>query len=193
MSRRLQVLAATAAFGLASGCAMADHTSRGYGGPYDRYDSGGDYDYAQVVNVEPLRRRVRVSEPVRECWQEERVAQDGPFSYNHIGGTLIGGLIGGALGNQVGHGRGKDVARAAGAVIGGAIGHNVSRDRHRQLHGDRVQLVERCDVSYRDSWEERVDGYDVTYEYAGREYVTRMPYDPGERIRIRVDVTPTAG
>ena len=48
-------------------------------------------------------------------------------------------------------------------------------------------------MRYRDSWEERVDGYDVTYEYAGREYVTRMPYDPGERIRIRVDVTPTAG
>ena len=31
------------------------------------------------------------------------------------------------------------------------------------------------------------------YQYAGRRYMTRMPYDPGERIRIRVDVTPAAG
>ena len=60
-------------------------------------------------------------------------------------------------------------------------------------YGNEGRTYERCDVRYRDSWEERVDGYDVTYEYAGREYVTRMPYDPGERIRIRVDVTPTVG
>ena len=36
---------------------------------------------------------------------------------------------------------------------------------------------------------ERVDGYDVTYEYAGRQYRTRRDYHPGERIRVRVDVS----
>ena len=41
--------------------------------------------------------------------------------------------------------------------------------------------------------EERIDGYEVTYAYAGREYVTRMPYDPGERLRVRGDVTPADG
>ena len=45
----------------------------------------------------------------------------------------------------------------------------------------------------RNQFVERIEGYDVTYEYAGREYVTRMPYDPGERIRVRVDVTPADG
>lgn len=49
------------------------------------------------------------------------------------------------------------------------------------------------EVRYRDSFVERIDGYDVTYEYAGREYVTQLPYDPGERIRVRVDVTPADG
>jgi uncharacterized protein YcfJ len=114
----------------------------------------------------------------------------GPFSYNHIGGTLIGGALGTVVGNQVGHGRGKDVARVAGALIGGAIGHNVSVDRQRQLYGDRGRLVERCEVRYRDSTEERIDGYEVTYEYAGRQYVTQLPYDPGQRLRVRVDVGP---
>jgi len=160
-----------------------------------RYDDGryseryGEYDYAQVVDVEPLRRRIRVSEPVRECWDEVRYESDGPLSSRHAGSTLLGGVIGAVVGNQIGSGRGRDVARVAGALAGGAIGHRISRDRN----GDygRERYVERCEVRYRDSYEERIDGYRVTYAYAGREYTTRMPYDPGDRIRIRVDVTPT--
>jgi uncharacterized protein YcfJ len=179
MSRRTRAIVAAAGLFLGSGAAIAG----------DRFDD--NYDFAPVVNVEPLRRQLRVSEPVRECWQEEsRYASDGPFSANHVGATLLGSAIGIALGNQVGHGRGKDVARVAGAVIGGAIGHNVSVDRARQRYSD-ARSVERCDVSYRDRYEERIDGYRVTYEYAGRQYVTRMPYDPGERIRVQVAVTPT--
>jgi len=177
----MKAIAAAAGLALASGAALAD----------DRYEGDGDYDYAPVVHVEPLRRQVRVSEPVRECWQETSNAPEGPFSSNHVGATLLGSAIGVALGNQVGHGRGKDVARVAGAVIGGAIGHNVSVERERQQYGDGGRSYERCDVRYRDSYEERIDGYRVTYEYAGRQYVTRMPYDPGERIRVRVAVTPT--
>lgn len=173
-------LAVAASLVLASGAALAD-------GP------NGDPDFADVVHVEPLRREVRVSEPVRECWQETSHASEGPFSYNHIGGTLLGSTLGVVVGNQVGHGRGKDVARVAGALIGGAIGHNVSVDRQRQQGGTRGQTYERCDVRYRERIEERIDGYEVTYAYAGREYVTRMPYDPGERIRVRVDVTPADG
>ncbi len=176
MSCTIRMLAATACLGLASGTALADDT-----------------DFADVVHVEPLRSQVRVSEPVRECWQETSHASEGPFSYNHVGGTLIGSAIGTVVGNQVGHGRGKDVARVAGALIGGAIGHNVSVDRRRQLYGNPGRSYERCEVRYRDSYEERIDGYEVTYAYAGREYVTRMPYDPGDRIRVNVDVTPAGG
>ena len=188
MSLKIRSLVAAVGLALASGAALADDPRNTYD---SRYDRDGDYDFAQVLHVEPRRSQVRVSEPVRECWQETSHASQGPFSYNNIGGTLIGGALGIAAGNQVGHGRGKDVARVAGALIGGAIGANVSRDRQRQLYGDQGRNHERCDVRYRDSWQERVDGYDVTYEYAGREYVTQMPYDPGERIRVRVDVTPT--
>lgn len=161
MSRRIQNFAAAAGLMLASAAALADDR----GEPYDGApDPQGYDDYADVVRVDPLRQQVRVSEPVRECRQEPVPVSQGPFSYNHIGGTLIGG----------------------------AIGHHVSVDRQRQLYGEQERLVERCDVRYRDRYEERIDGYDVTYEYAGREYVTRLPYDPGERLRVRVDVTPAA-
>ena len=185
MFRKLWISAIGVGLAATSAGALADQ---------DRYDNrddrSGSYDYASVVHVEPLRRQVRVSEPVRECWEESVPVNNGPFSANHIGGTLLGGLVGGVLGNQVGDGRGRQVARAAGAIIGGAVGYNVSRDR-KGYAGERVQ--ERCETRYRDSYEERVDGYNVTYEYAGREYLTRLPYDPGDRIRIRVDVTPANG
>lgn len=189
MFRKLCISTVGVGLAVASVGALADHESYGYD---DRDDRSGAYEYASVVHVEPLRRQVRVSEPVRECWEESVPVSDGPFSSNHIGGTLIGGLIGGVLGNQVGDGRGRQVARAAGAIIGGAIGHNVSRDRQRQRYGNE-RVYERCETRYRDSYDERVDRYDVTYEYAGRRYMTQMPYDPGDRIRIRVDVTPAAG
>ena len=32
--------------------------------------------------------------------------------------------------------------------------------------------------------------YDVTYEYNGRRYTRRMSYNPGDRLRVRVDVSP---
>ncbi|HLG53610.1 MAG TPA: hypothetical protein VI339_06865, partial [Steroidobacteraceae bacterium] len=55
------------------------------------------------------------------------------------------------------------------------------------------RVIQRCETRYRDSWDERIDGYDVSYTYNGRRYMTRMPYDPGDRVRIRVDVTPVGG
>src|SRR5262245_18220158 len=139
MSRTIQFIAAAAGLGLGSGAAFDD----------DRYEGDGEYDFAPVVHVEPLRRQVRVSEPVRECWQETSYASDGPFSSNHVGATLLGSAIGIALGNQVGHGRGKDVARVAGAVIGGAIAHNRSVDRARQQYGAGRRRGVRCGGSYR--------------------------------------------
>lgn len=193
MLRKLWISGLAVGLAAVSTAAWADH-DRG-GRRYvddDRYDrdAGTEYDYAPVVGIEPLRRRVRVSEPVRECWDEVVHVDDGPFSSRHAGSTLLGGVIGGVLGDQFGHGHGRRAARAAGAIVGGAVGYNASRQR--EGYG-RERVVERCEVHYRDSWEERIDGYEVTYEYAGRRHVTRMPYDPGERVRVRVDVTPADG
>lgn len=194
MSRKFWLTAVAVGLAAASTGALADHDRGGY--RYEEQDRQGDYEFARVIGVEPLRRRIRVSEPVRECWDEvgyEDPRPEGPLSPNHAGSTLVGALIGGVLGNQVGHGRGRAAARATGAILGGAVGYSASQQRQRQYGGGREYTYERCDVRYRDSYEERIDGYEVTYEYAGRRYVTRMPYDPGDRIRIRVDVTPVQG
>ena len=41
-----------------------------------------------------------------------------------------------------------------------------------------------------DAWESRTTGYDVTYDYRGRNYTSFMPRDPGQRVRLRVSVEP---
>lgn len=159
---------------------------------YDnRYDDGGDgYDYAQVIRSEPIVRQVRVETPRRECWDDVQTYESRPhISEPAVGGrTLLGGIIGGVIGHQFGRGRGRDAATVVGAAIGAGVGYDSAR---RAGYGRREErVVQRCDVNYEDQYEERIDGYRVTYEYNGREYTTRLPYDPGDKIRVRVAVAP---
>ena len=146
----------------------------------------GDYDYAPVTRVEPIVRQVRIETPRRECYDDVRyVESPAPQVAGH---TLLGGIIGGVIGHQIGHGHGRDFATVAGAAIGAGVGYtNATRQYGAQT---REEVVQRCDVRYEREYEERIDGYRVTYEYNGREYTTRMPYDPGERIKVRVAVAP---
>jgi uncharacterized protein YcfJ len=173
-------------------------------GPKHRvYDEG--YDYAQVVDVDPIVRQVRVTTPRRECWTETRYEQVPRYEPQRVvgpqrgaaGSMILGGILGAAVGNQIGSGDGRRAATVAGAIIGSAIGHDrADRRNARQYYSDtgyreeRPYEVERCDVRYDEEYEERIDGYRVTYVYNGREQTTRLPYDPGDRIRVRVNVRP---
>ena len=63
---------------------------------------------------------------------------------------------------------------------------------HKQTDGPDVvrRAGPRCrevDGGYE---ERRINGYDVEYRYRGETYMSRLNYDPGERIRVRVSVTP---
>ena len=169
---------ATALIGL-SVPALADH---------DR----GVYDYARVLSAEPIVRFVTVSTPVRECWQETEyyTRRDRPrFSGAD---TLVGAIVGGVIGHQFGSGRGNDAATVAGTLIGAAVGSDRARRHERDgYHETRYERpVERCQTSMQEHTEERIDGYNVRYRYKGQTYATRMPYDPGNRLRVRVDVRP---
>jgi uncharacterized protein YcfJ len=170
--------------------AFADH----WQGPseqydrYSRYERDSGYDYARVVNVDPIVHRIRVTTPREECYTdtvyEEVRPQPSP------GATILGGIIGAAVGNQIGRGDGRRAATAAGAVIGAAIGNNQAQRRTNGYTETRARDVERCNTRYEERYEERIDGYNVTYVYNGRQATTRLPYDPGDRIRVRVDVRP---
>jgi uncharacterized protein YcfJ len=167
---------------LASAPALADH---------DRNSrQGAQYDYAQVLSAQPIVRYVTVSTPVRECWEETREYAVDPYPSRVAGGTLVGAIVGGVLGHQIGSGRGNDAATAAGALIGAAVGNNSARRAAGTEQHVYSRPVRRCATNYSTHEEERIDGYRVTYRYHGQKYATRMPYDPGKRLRIRVDVRP---
>jgi len=150
-----------------------------------------DYDYARVRRVEPIVRQVRVETPRRECWDEtEYVAARPHISDPKVAGpTLLGSVIGGVVGHQFGSGSGRDAATIAGAMIGAGVGYDSAARRAATTTAEE-RTVQRCAVRYESDYEERIEGYRVTYEYNGREYSTRLPYDPGDRIKVRVAVAP---
>lgn len=111
--------------------------------------------------------------------------------------TVIGGLVGAAVGSQVGGGSARYATAALGTMVGGMAGRQVYENTHRPARTPSVQICDPIpdDGRYGDGRygavnDGRVTGYDVTYEYAGRTYTTRTSYNPGDRIRVRVDVTP---
>lgn len=143
-----------------------------------------DFDYARVVDVEPIVKEVRIETPRRECRESIQSVEQRPDTGAR---TVLGGVIGGVLGSQIGSGRGRDAATVAGALIGSRVGYDSANSRYSRTE---ERVVERCRVSYETEYEERIEGYRVTYLYNGREHTTRLPYDPGERIKVRVAVTP---
>jgi uncharacterized protein YcfJ len=154
---------------------------------YADHDNG--WDYAKVVRAEPIYREVRVSAP-REVCREEPVTERTVYrGQPDPGAVLIGGIIGGVIGHQFGGGHGKDVATAAGAVIG-ANHAAANSGYHSGRVVERTVYHETCHTVRHARYEERIDGYDVTYKYHGRLYHTRTPYHPGKRIRVQVDVAP---
>jgi len=161
--------------------------------------AGNQFDYARVIDVDPIARQVRVDTPRRECYQETQYRDDyAPPRRSTAGSTVLGALIGAGIGNSIGHGDGRRLATVAGAVIGSAVGHEAGeRRRERESAYYRSEPAsytrERCDVRYETTYQQRIEGYRVTYEYNGQRYVTRLPYDPGKQLRVHVSVEPAEG
>jgi uncharacterized protein YcfJ len=105
--------------------------------------------------------------------------------------TVLGGIVGAALGSKVGGGSARYATAAVGSMVGGMAGRGIyeTSQRNRQPK-PRITV---CDPVREGSYSNtgsNVTAYDVTYEYAGRQYVTRTDYHPGDHIRVRVDVRP---
>ena len=199
--RHLAVIALTASSALfASTAAQAGGKFRGYDDGY----RGDNTDYAQVISSRPIYSQVRVSEPRQECWDERVTYRDRDTyrggreasQFDTTAGAVIGGVIGGAAGHQFSEGSGKKIAAAIGALIGASVGSNAVRNDSRRRdsgyseYSERTVYEPRCRTVSDARYEDRLEGYDVTYRYGGRTYTTRMPYDPGNRIPVQVDVSP---
>lgn len=94
-------------------------------------------------------------------------------------GALVGAIAGGALANAATHGSGQAAATALGIFGGAVIG-----DRIEGPATSQVQNVQRC--STQTFYENRTVGYNVVYEYAGRQYAVQMPQAPGPTLQLQV-------
>ncbi|QTD45679.1 glycine zipper 2TM domain-containing protein [Ottowia testudinis] len=116
--------------------------------------------------------RVLSSTPV---WEQVPVPDCGgayPGAMRPSGpGTAVGALVGGLLGSQLGRGSGH-IAGAILGTVGGAMLGNAAEAQ--------AGYPGACGTRY----ENRVTGYDVSYEVAGRPYRTRMPQDPGAWVQV---------
>jgi uncharacterized protein YcfJ len=147
------------------------------------------YGYADVLRVDPVYRTSIVREPREEC-REEPVTYRERSGGDATGGTVLGAIIGGAIGNKVGKGDGRRAATVAGAVIGGAIGHDIDKNNGSERGREYQGVRENCRVVEVESERREVAGYDVEYRYRGEVFMSRLSYDPGERLRIRVAISP---
>ena len=196
MSKRITAGLAAAAMLLGlSTQAIADHDHRSYRATtvstsgYAR-SRGPVYDYAKVISVKPIVRYVSVTTPVKECWQDTEYYTVRHRAPGAAGSTLFGAIVGGVVGHQFGSGRGNDAATVAGTLLGAAIANDAVNRNGGSYETTHSRPVRRCETQYREHKEKRIDGYDVLYRYRGQKYATRMPNDPGDRIRIRVDIRP---
>jgi uncharacterized protein YcfJ len=139
-------------------------------------------EYARVVSVTPQVEQFNM--PRQDCKTEYVQVQQQP--QRGAGGAILGGIIGGVAGNQIGKGDGRAVATAAGAIAGAIIGDRTENsDRQATV---TEQPIRQCRTV--DHWESRTTGYLVTYDYRGHTYTSNMAYDPGERVKLHVALTP---
>lgn len=133
------------------------------------------YDYAQVLNVEPVFQVLRATRTEEHC---EPVSTRTLDPVNVVVDDEEKGRFG-RFWTSVRRMFGSEEAAAEAAVA--AEDEVVRRD---------ALLTRNCKVVEVGREFRRPIAYDVDYVYRGTKYRSRLPEDPGNRLRIRVSVTP---
>lgn len=133
----------------------------------------GAQELGQVLSRIPVYQQAVV--PRQTCTQVP-VAQHSPSTG---AGALMGAIAGGAMGNAIGDGSGRALATMIGIVGGAMVG-----DRIEGPQGSLLQNQTHC--STQNVYENRLVGYNVVYEYAGKQYTVQLPQDPGPTIPLQV-------
>jgi uncharacterized protein YcfJ len=94
-------------------------------------------------------------------------------------GALMGAIAGAAVGSQIGGGQGQVLATMAGLMGGAILGDNIEKPAP-------VQTYNQTTCTTQSAYENRLIGYQVVYEYAGKQYTTQLTQDPGPTIALNV-------
>lgn len=130
-------------------------------------------EQGRVLSATPIVQQVGV--PQQVCGNETVYSG----SRNSGAGAVMGAIAGGAAGNAIGKGNGRVAATALGVIGGAVLGNQIEGSGRPQY-----ETVQRCTTET--YFENRTVGYNVVYEYAGRQYTTRTQNDPGRWIPVNV-------
>ena len=130
-------------------------------------------EMGRVISSTPVTQQVAV--PRQVCNTSQVISQPSRTG----AGAAIGAIAGGAMGNTIGNGGGRALATVIGLVGGAMVGDRIEGSGQPQ-----VQNVQQCGTQT--FYENRTVGYNVVYEYAGKQYSVQMPNDPGPDVRLQV-------
>ena len=130
-------------------------------------------DVGRVISSQPVVQQVAV--PRQVCSTDQVAVQPQKSG----AGAAMGAIAGGAMGNAVGRGSGNAAATMLGIVGGAILG-----DRIEGSPAPQMQTVQNCvNQSF---YENRTIGYNVVYEFGGKQYSVQMPQDPGPTVQLQV-------
>lgn len=130
-------------------------------------------EVGQVTSRTPVYQQVTV--PRQVCTQTQVTAP----AQTSGAGAAMGAIAGGAIGNAMGKGEGRAIATMLG-VIGGAI----AGDKVEGPQSAQTQTQQTCTTQ--NVYENRLVGYNVVYEFAGKQYTVQWPRDPGPTIKLQI-------
>ena len=130
-------------------------------------------DVGRVISSQAVVQQVAV--PRQVCSNDQVEVQQQKSG----AGALMGAIAGGAMGNAVGRGAGNAAATMIGFIGGAVLG-----DRIEGSPATQVQTVQNCvNQSF---YENRTIGYNVVYEFGGKQYSVQMPQDPGPTVQLQI-------
>jgi uncharacterized protein YcfJ len=129
-------------------------------------------EVGQVISRTPVYQQVTV--PRQVCTQTQVTAP----AQTSGAGAAMGAIAGGAIGNAMGKGEGRAIATMIG-VIGGAIAGD-------KVEGPQSQTQTQQTCTTQNVYENRLVGYNVVYEFAGKQYTVQWPRDPGPTIKLQI-------
>ena len=129
-------------------------------------------EVGQVISRTAVYQQTAV--PRQTCTQSPALAP----AQNSGGGAIIGAIAGGLIGSQLGGRDSKGITAMAGVIGGAMLGDKA------ESQGNAPLPTTTCTTQT--VYENRLVGYNVVYEYAGKQYNVQLPQDPGPTIPLQV-------
>ena len=127
-------------------------------------------EIGRVISSIPIVHQVAV--PRQVCSQQQVTTQPQKSGAGAIMGAIAGGTVGHAIGRD---GLGTAIGMFGGAILG---------DKIEGTPPAEVKNVQTCNTQ--NFYENRTVAYNVTYEFAGKQYNVQMPQDPGPNVRLQI-------